>query len=202
MTPPPPRAPGALWLSVLQAVLGLAVIAIILSALGLVLMVGLAAADTGRWPVTIPVTGAPGAAPADLPAGVRLTGPARITMELDLGQTLLFALGALPSLLLGLGVAVPLLRTLREAIAGEVFTAANARRIRLVGLLLLFGSIAATAVQRLTGWLIARDVLGDQAGGLFLQPPLAAVAAGVAVLAVTEIVRRGILLRTELDGVV
>lgn len=200
MTSPRPRHEP--WLSVLQGVLGLAVIAIALSALGLVLMVALAAADTGRWPVTIPVTGALAAAAADLPAGVRLTGPARVTMELDLGQTLLFALGALPSLLLGLGVVVPLLRTLREAIAGEVFTAANARRIRLVGLLLLLGSIAATAAQRLTGWLIARDVLGDLAGGPYLQPPWAAIAAGVAVLAVTELFRRGVLLRAELDEVV
>jgi Protein of unknown function (DUF2975) len=200
MTSPPPRREP--WLSVLQGALGLAVVAIILSVLGLVLMIALAAADTGRWPVTIPVTGDLTAAAADLPAGVRVTGPTRVTMELDLGQTLLFALGALPSLLLGLGVAVPLLRTLREAIAGEVFTAANARRVRLVGLLLVVGSLAATAAQRLSTWLIARDALGDLAGGPYLQPPWAAVAAGVAVLAVTELFRRGVLLRAELDEVV
>jgi hypothetical protein len=198
-SPPPPRER---WLSVLQAVLGLAVIAIALSALGLVLMAGLAAADVGRWPVTIPVTGALADPAADLPPGVRLSGPARITTELDLGQTLLFAAGALPILAMGLGILVPLLRTLRAAIAGEAFTVANARRIRAVGLLLLFGSIAAAAVHSLTSWLIARSVLGDLAGGPMLQLPWTGVCAGVAVLAVTEIVRRGILLRAELDEVV
>jgi hypothetical protein len=63
-------------------------------------------------------------------------------MELDLGQTLLFAAGALPALALGLGIVAPLLAALRSTMAG------------------------------------------------------------VAVLAVTEIVRRGILLRAELDEVV
>jgi hypothetical protein len=200
MASPPPRR--ELWLSILQAVLGLAVVGIALSAAGLVLMVGLAAADVGRWPVTVPVSGDLATAATDLPPGVRLTGPARITVELSLGQTGLFALGALPVLLLGLAVAVPLLRTLRAAIAGEAFTAANARRIRGVGLLLLFGSVAAAAAHGLTSWLIARAVLGDQAGGPYFQLPWTGVCAGVAVLAVTEVVRRGVLLRAELDEVV
>jgi Protein of unknown function (DUF2975) len=200
MASPPPRR--ELWLSILQAVLGLAVVGIVLAAAGLVLMVGLAAADVGRWPVTIPVIGVPTTSAPDLPPGVRLTGPAQLTMELDLGQTLLFAAGALPLLVLGLCILVLLLRTLRDAIRGEVFTAVNARRIRTVGLLLLFGGVAGTAVQHLTNWLIARSVVGDLAGGPFLRPPWAAIGAGVAVLAVTEIVHRGVLLRAELDEVV
>jgi hypothetical protein len=123
-------------------------------------------------------------------------------MELDLGQTLLFAAGALPALALGLGIVAPLLAALRSTMAGEAFTAANARRVRTVGLRLAFGSLAVAAVHSLTSWLIARDVLGDRAGGPYLQLPLTGVLAGVAVLAVTEIVRRGILLRAELDEVI
>lgn len=140
---------------------------------------------------------------AALPAGLQLTGATQLLInDPTVAQTALRLVGQAVPVGIAAVVAVALYRLAGSAMAGDPFSAMNLRRIRFIGLLLLFGGVVSTAVSMITVWLVAKISLGDAAGSPVLGEAPMITLAGVVVLAIAEMMRQGAALRAELDEVV
>ncbi|GAB3755897.1 DUF2975 domain-containing protein [Microlunatus parietis] len=140
---------------------------------------------------------------AALPPGVQVTGVTQILItEPTIAQTALWLTERFVPVGIAAGVAVVINRIVGSAMAGDPFSGTNLRRIRTVGLLLLFGGVVAAAVSVAAQWLIAWISLGDGAGTPVLMEPPMITLAGVVVLAISEVMPKGAALRAELDEVV
>lgn len=154
------------------------------------------------WPVSVTISRTVGDGDT-LPPGVEPTGHSEIMInDPTLGQSALRTASLVLALAVALVVAGHLTRTVQAAIAGDPFSHANLRQVRVIGLLLLFGGLAGTLSSMVTPWLIARISLGDAAGSPVITEPPTLALAGIVVLAVAEVMRHGAALRAELDEVV
>ncbi len=139
-------------------------------------------------------------------SGLPLSPSADVTIRLEHpthGQVTLGLLTHAPAWLLTcltLGLLWWLVRRARRA---ELFSEGLARRLRQLGLLLALGGPVATLVEFVASFALAGTLpaVTPQAT-LDLAPIGAWLLLGFGILAISEVVRRGQVLRAELDGVV
>ncbi|MFJ9740779.1 DUF2975 domain-containing protein [Streptomyces sp. NPDC101166] len=192
----------------LEAALGLAallagVFEVLLPALG---VIGLVDPMDAREVETDTATLMPGEVnEAAAGHGATLTGLRKadlVVTDPDLGQRLLLALPQIIGglfLLLILALLLQLARTLRD---GDVFVPRNARRLSIVGLVVLSQAVLAPVLSALTTqMLVGGTPTGDRipfsatfSGGYVLL--------GFLVLALGEVFRRGTKLRADVEGLV
>ncbi|GAA4534626.1 MULTISPECIES: DUF2975 domain-containing protein [Nonomuraea] len=197
------------WLTRLENLLTLLFVLACLGALGLLLSTGLIAfsgtASGVGVPLRIfdvPVTGmaAPDAAiiSASADVTVRHQGPAPLVGLLYL---LVWAPGVTTTLLAMFTV----VRALRRARSGDrmLFSAVTAAHLRRLGWILIVGSLATGLLGMVAEPILASMLL---AKSYSFYPPsgeeVAGVVTGVAVLAVSEIVRRGLVLLEEVEATI
>lgn len=171
--------------------------------LGLVLLLGLG------LPALALVSGSPVRAAVELDRarvqGVPgLVGTVQAQVELahpGLAEQVLAVLPTALGALLVAAVLVLLLRVTRTARHGEVFVAANVRRLRATALLVALGG---TLLQFVEG--VCRTELADRAGvadgGLAVTVTVLPLLVGLLVAFLSEVLRRGTDLRDEVEGLV
>lgn len=208
--------PPGRWMDILEGFLTIALILVALAGVAIVLI-----AVSVAWPgsslgsfasslggITVPALGAdvsvgdllaPGVVAADVAVEVtvRNVEPAPLA-------GLVYTLGRLPELLIGGLALLWLVQVLRGGRADDrvLFSAFTASRLRRIGALLVVGSVGSALL-----WGIARTVLTHLA---LPDTPLLFAAdfqwfgflAGIAALAVSEIVRRGVVLLEEVEGTI
>ncbi|MFW5420327.1 DUF2975 domain-containing protein [Nocardiopsis sp. CNT-189] len=191
------------WLEGLQAVTALAVV---LLALGLAaLAVTVVSGMLGKpiplaQPVAVEV-------PADMveaapPPGTGLDRDVEVTVgDPAPVQYLLYGIPALTGSGMLLAGAVLLNRALKAALR-EPFSRAVVALLRALGMLAVLGVLVQALVESAAGMLLMRSVL--PAGGLFLtyDVPLGVLLFGVGMLAAAGIIRRGAVMRDDLEGTV
>ncbi|MEV4134957.1 DUF2975 domain-containing protein [Dactylosporangium sp. NPDC049742] len=112
-------------------------------------------------------------------------------------QTLLFvALGVCALVAL-----VMLLLVRRAARRGDPFAAANVRRLRAVGWVVLLGSLAAFEIELLAGFQLSATVVAEPPS-TGADVPLVWCLCGAGFLALAEIIQRGRALQAELAEVI
>jgi hypothetical protein len=128
----------------------------------------------------------------------------------DAYQTVLFGLSQ------GLGWIVATLPMLvyahhvtDEALRNDPFTMTMVRKLRTLGLLILVGGLVAEVVVFAAGWALLDEALANEPGlraganlELVRYPSVWWLLCGLMVLGFAEVVRRGCLLRAELDDVI
>jgi hypothetical protein len=198
----PVAGPPIRWLQAFQVLL---IIFQVVASIGSVILLGALIVQlvTGlSMPISFEISRTIGDA-TGLPQGHSLTGASEILIDdPTLGQLALWLLSIAVPLAVAMIVSACLIRVVQTAIARNPFSSENLGRVRLVGLLLLFGGLAASLATMLTQWAIARISLADEAGDPMIgEVPFIALA-GVVVLAIAEVMRQGATLRAELDEVV
>ena len=199
-----PNAAGSSvrWLQAFQILLILFSVAAVLGCVAVLGALVVQLVSGYSWPVSVTINRTFGDGDTH-PPGVEPASPSEIMInDPTLGQSALRTASLVLALVLAIIVAGYLTRTVQAAIAGEPFSHANLRRVRVIGLLLLFGGLAGSLSSMVTPWLIARISLGDAAGSPMITEPPTLALAGVVVLAVAEVMRQGAALRAELDEVV
>jgi hypothetical protein len=95
------------------------------------------------------------------------------------------------------------------ALDSDPFTLTMVGKLRKLGALVLVGGLVSSAAALIAGWLLLQDMLSGEpelrAGArldVAAYPTLWWLLPGLLVLAFAEIVRRGCILRAELDGVI
>ncbi|OKI13453.1 hypothetical protein A6A08_14225 [Nocardiopsis sp. TSRI0078] len=160
--------------------------------------------------VLVPVeTSAAGAVPAGEGDGFALTGPVTAVLEIaePTAGDRLWAFA--PSLVLAVQVAVVgllLFRVVRTLRAGEPFTPVNARRLWACAVVVLAGALLAAAA-RVFGHRAVVDEAGRALPGApaldaVVDVPVAAVVLGLGLAAAAEFMRRGAVLRDDVEGLV
>lgn len=171
--------------------------------LGLVLLFGLGGP---AWEL---VTGGPVRATVDLEQtrvqGVpHLVGPVQAEVEIThpaLSEQLLAVLPAALGALLVAWVLVLLLQVTRSARRDEVFAPANVRRLNAVALLIALGGTALQLVEGVCSTeLASRTGVAD--GGLSVTVTALPLVVGLLVAFLSEVMRRGTVLRGEVEGLV
>lgn len=210
MTTPQIPAPGApvarrpfRWLRLIHVLLVLAMIPLIFSSLAVLVAVVVAALGLGAYPVRFPVVGDVAQAVAGLPDGVRIEDPTTVVLrDPTFGQAVLWALGPAVGAAFALVIVVMLQRLVSAATSSDPFTMGNARRLRRIGVLMVAGQLAYAVVTVVAHWALAVSVLGDRVQFPYFEQPWLGVFAGIAIIAVAEVVRHGVAMREELDEVV
>ena len=134
-----------------------------------------------------------------------VTGAVRAAVVLrhaDGGEVLL---SVLPLLLGTLLIALTLLRLLavtRSLRTGQVFSAANVRRLRDVALLVLAGGSVLQVVDGVCRSELARRTVAGAHSGISVQISILPVGVGLLVAFLAEVMRRDVVLRDEVDGLV
>lgn len=168
---------------------------------GIAAVVRVVEALLGGFTVPVPLKEA-GEFTGTLPDGVAVDPsgwvPARIA-EPTASQSLLHAATALPTLCVVAAALVLLERILRNTRRADPFTAANVRLLRLLGLTVVAGGVAADVVEALAARALAAPIVDGPVGGFFWSGWWLA---GIAFLAVAEVFNRGVRMRAELDGLV
>ncbi|MBF9130534.1 DUF2975 domain-containing protein [Plantactinospora sp. S1510] len=116
-------------------------------------------------------------------------------------QVVAEAMTGLPTLLVVLGMLLMLLRTVRRARRGDPFTVGTVRRLRVLAVLLIAGGVAAGIVESLAALDLSRTI-GNETVYTVWQPPAGWLLAGFGLLAIAEVVNRGVVMRDELDRVI
>jgi hypothetical protein len=119
----------------------------------------------------------------------------------DAGQIVLHLLTQLPVWVISVLMLFLLWRLVRAARRTDPFSEPVARRLAVLGWLLIVGGPVAQTVGFLASFVLAGTVSHPQAT-LVVMPLLVWMLAGFGMLAVGEVVRRGHALRAELDTVV
>lgn len=203
--PPPQGALRRLHVLVEVALLGAAASLLLrIAMLGYVLIRDSRSASDVTIKAPVPAAGIDGLdrGPTGFVPGVELAGDAvQVTISNATAQQIvLAALAGLPTLVVFVTFLVLLLQVLRAARRREPFTGANARRLRFLGGFLVVGAIVASVAE-----MIIRSVLGTtvRADGIYyfdLDFPGYALIGGLGVIAMAGIVRRGAVLREELEA--
>jgi hypothetical protein len=159
---------------------------------------------TGQ-PVSIPVRSG-SVLPAGAVPGVVIDGDADLFLRVDhptTGQLVLATLADLPGYLLVTAMLVLLWRLVGRARRDDPFTDGTARRLTVLGWLLIVGGPVVCTVEFLARFVLSGSV-GDGRNAATLDVGAAAawLLVGVGMLAIGQVVRRGQTLRAELDGVV
>ena len=114
-------------------------------------------------------------------------------------------LSVLPAVLGTLLVALTLLRLLavtRTLRTGEVFSAKNVRRLRDVALLVLAGGTVLQVIDGVCRSELARRTVAGAHSGISVQISILPVGVGLLVAFLAEVMRRDVVLRDEVDGLV
>jgi hypothetical protein len=142
-------------------------------------------------------------APDRLPPGMEFdTGgwiPARI-MEPTLAQGALHALTTVPTTLVLAGMLLVLLRVVKDAWDRNPFSTRSIRRLRLLGASVLIGGCLAEGIEQAATLALDQPIQFDSVGSYLLVSWW--LLAGLASLAVAEVINRGHTMRTELDTVI
>lgn len=192
------------WLGELQ---GLAVLVGAVTVVGSVAQVAVTAFGGAGVPVDLPahtLDGVAGAYPGA--GGVTVTGDGTVEAAVpdpSVGQVLLSTSTWLPTVVLVVAMLALLVRILRDARRGDPFTTRTVRRLRVLAAVALVGGALVAVVESLCATVLVATVLPSTAGSYWLLTlSVGWVFAGFAFLALGELVRRGVALREELDGVV
>ncbi|GAB7047557.1 DUF2975 domain-containing protein [Catenuloplanes indicus] len=186
------------WLGELQTALGAGAVLGALAGVGTVIYAGV----TDAVELTIVTTGE--TAISGLPAGVtRADGGAADVAVADPGwaERLAHLAQGAPSYLLGLLVVVSLWRIVRAARRTDPFVPGIAGRLRRLGLVTLVGGLVADTLETGSGALASTLVYGEFRA-LTVTYHFWWLLIGFGLLAVGEVLRRGAVLRAELDQVV
>lgn len=192
------------WLGELQ---GLTVLVGAVAVVGSVAQLAVTAFGDAGVPVDLPARSLDGVAGAHPEAGgvtVATDGTVEaVVSDPSVRQVLLSTLTWLPTVVLVVAVLALLVRILRDARSGDPFTARTVRRLRVLAAVALAGGVVVAVVESLCATALVATVL-PSAGGTYwsLTLPVGWVFAGFAFLALGELVRRGLALREDLDGVV
>lgn len=118
-------------------------------------------------------------------------------------QVLLSVLTWMPTVVLVIAVLALLFRILRDARRGDPFTTRTVRRLRILAVVSIVGGEVAAITESLCGMSLVGTVLPGS-GGLYgvLTLPFGWLFAGIAFLAIAELIRRGRALRDELAEVI
>lgn len=178
----------------LEGLLGLALVVVLVLGVGAPVLLLL-----GSGEVTAPVA----LDPAVVQGVPGLTGTVQGEVVLrapDLGARLLAGLPTLAGALLAAAVLWRLVAVARSARTSEVFVEANARRLRDVALLIALGGTAVSVLGQVCATALAQRATDRSA--LVLELPLLPVGVGLLVAFLAEVMRRGVTLRDEVDGLV
>ncbi|MFF5229175.1 DUF2975 domain-containing protein [Dactylosporangium sp. NPDC000521] len=164
-------------------------------------------AMAARDPISV-VAGAGVAIPPDavtgLRPGVRLDPGAGVHVVVDdpsAAQVGWHAARSLPWFVIVVFALVMLLLVVRTARRGDPFAAANVRRLRAVGWVVLLGSLAAFEIELFAGLQLSRAVVAEPLStGADL--PLLWCLSGAGFLALGEVIQRGRALQAELAEVI
>ena len=144
------------------------------------------------------VTGAAPGVTVD-PAGrltFKFTDPSFALRMLNLGATV-------PGLLLVAEIARRMAKLLRSAQHSDPFTARTARELTLVAKITALGGLGAWAVANVTRWVLSSYVLASGTDvSLLHESPLGWIGAGLILAGFSQVVARGVAMRTELDAVI
>ncbi len=190
------------WLTwterVLASLVGLAVLAA---------LVGLVGGFNAGFTVQVPADVLPeltSVHPDVLDPGAHLSADGTVGVEItdpSVGQSLALALGWMPALAMTVVALILLLRLVRDARRHGPFTTATVHRLRAVAVVALVGGPLGIAAEAVSNALLTRSVLstgGDVAPHVTFEWLLL----GLGFLAVAEVVRTGLALRSELDEVI
>jgi hypothetical protein len=142
-------------------------------------------------------------APARLPSGVEYQTEGWIraqNMEPTLSEGALDALTSVPTSLVLAGTLLVLLRVVKDAWDRNPFSARTIRRLRLLGVTLLLGGCLAEAVESAATLALDQPIQFDSVGTYLIVPWW--FIAGLAALAVAEVISRGFAMWTELETLV
>ena len=156
-----------------------------------------------REPVTLPFAVDAGQV-GDLPTGTTLADDATIDVRVDpptWTQAILHAFTRLPSVVVVVWVFLLLVRVVTDARQCDPFTQGTVRRLRAVGLILMFAGTASDAVQFLAGFALSGTLDTGSFWGNYIFTGIWLMA-GVGALAVAEVINRGQVMRAELDQVI
>lgn len=183
------------------------VLAALVALAALATLVGLVAGFSTGFTVQVPADVLPeltSVHPAVLDDGAHLSANGTVGVEIadpTVGQSLALALGWVPALAMTLVALVLLLRLVRDARRHGPFTTATVRRLRAVAVVALVGGPLGIAAEAWSNALLTRSVLstgGDVAPHVTFEWLLL----GLGFLAVAEVVRTGLAMRSELDEVI
>ncbi|MDQ7904954.1 DUF2975 domain-containing protein [Phytohabitans sp. ZYX-F-186] len=160
-------------------------------------------APSAAFTVGVPLSQAGGlAGPGRLPDGVSVEPSAQVRAlveEPTATQSLLHMATSLPTKCVVIAMLFLLVRIVREARRGDPFTAGNVRLLRLLGLTVIAGGLAADVVEELAYRALAAPIVDGPVGGFFWSGWWLV---GIAFLAIAEVFKRGVRMRVELDGVI
>lgn len=190
------------WLEGLQVVtvlvsglLGLALVALVVTAVSGALGKPIPIADVE---VEVPV----GDLDATPPPGTEFTwGVDVLITDPTPTQYLLNGVSTITGCALLLAGAVLLYRVLKAAVL-EPFSRTVAARLRALGMLGVLGALVQALVDSVTGMLLVRSVLHDDGLAMVYTPSLGTLLFGVGMLAAAGIIRRGVVMRDELEGTI
>ncbi|MDQ3988356.1 MAG: DUF2975 domain-containing protein [Actinomycetota bacterium] len=202
--PPPRRDPiRRLHLLVELAVLGIAFLLLLrLAGLALPLVPG---DDEINVSAAVPVEGPLDQQLPGLVPGVTLSSDdttSVVIVDASPLQSTLALLAPLPSLAVYLVFFALLLRLVRTVRRLDPFTASSARRLRFLGGLLAGGALAASLAEMIIRAQLSATLTVSGVGYYSLDFPFSAVISGFGLVAVAEFLRRGGLMREELEGTV
>ncbi len=187
------------WLAEIQQVLSIAFVLVIAAG-----FVGAATTVGGAVELPLPARAALGAG-ATASSGLPLSPSADVTIRLEHptpGQVVLSLLSHAPAWLLTCLMLGLLWWLVRQARRAELFADRLARRLRQLGWLVALGGPVATLLEFVATFTLAGTLPGvTPQATLDLGPFGSWLLIGFAILAISEVVRRGHVLRTELDGV-
>ncbi len=148
--------------------------------------------------------------PHDLRAGVEIStvGYSYCSSAPDAAQRIWYTLTMLPTTLLFAAVLLILFRLVRGAARDGIHTSGTARRLRVLGWVLIAGAVLAPQAQELAKTRLLATMVKDQLGGYFIAggspygPLLSLVLVGVGLLTFARFVLVGTEMRADLDGTV
>jgi hypothetical protein len=143
--------------------------------------------------------------PVGLTGGGQLDSPVETSVVVDYPSPWQFALWVLirlPSIAVYLTFFVLLYRLVRRARAEGPFTTAAADRLRRLGGVLVVTALVAAALEGVARGLLAATVTSRHTFVLSWDFPGYAGIGGVGLIAVAEVVRRGVLLREDVEGTI
>ena len=192
------------WLGELQ---GLTVLFGVVAVIGSAVRIGMPTVGDAGVPVELrarSLDGLTGRHPEV--SGVTVDGDGTVEAVIDNPsghQVVLSVLTWMPTVVLVVVMLTLLFRILRDARSGDPFTARTVRRLRILAVVAVVGGEAAAITELVCGMSLVGTVL-PEAGGLYgvLDLPFGWLFAGIAFLAIGELIRRGRAMRDELAEVI
>jgi hypothetical protein len=140
----------------------------------------------------------------DLPDGVSVASPPRITAEIDDAsrtERRLAALRFIPILIVIVALAGLLRGVLGTIRTGDPFVTTNVRRLRALAVVLLFGVPFATVLTSLGDQALARSA-GLTGAGLGVSFPIGSLLGGLGTLVLAEVFAAGSRMREDLERII